>query len=228
MELQAALDGRWEEWTIYLHPAQRYLAERRQSGQARITGSAGIGKTVVALHRTAHLVRAHPARVLLTSFSRTLASRLEEKLTLLVPDERQRQKVTVMNLYRWANLQARAWDPPYQPMPDEELTAILGRAARAAGSELPLAFLRAEWQAVIEPRGLRNWDAYRVSPWERGKARLSGPSSRHCRLSWSLGVGPPACPYAARPPVRMLERWVLGTLPPVCSGGPQGWLRQCA
>ncbi|PTA66912.1 3'-5' exonuclease [Deinococcus arcticus] len=164
-ELQAALNGRWEEWMIYLHPAQRHLAERRQSGPARVTGSAGTGKTVVALHRTAHLARQHPqARVLLTSFSRTLSSRLDEKLALLLPDDRQRAQVTVMNLHRLASRLGRQWSLPHRLLADEELTGALTRAARAVASDLPLAFLRAEWQAVVEPRGLRTWDEYRAAP----------------------------------------------------------------
>ncbi len=50
-ELARALEYPWERWTVFLHPAQRELVERRFGGPARIAGSAGTGKTVVALHR---------------------------------------------------------------------------------------------------------------------------------------------------------------------------------
>src|SRR6266436_2517084 len=54
----------------------------------RISGSAGTGKTIVALHRAAHLARTHPnARVLLTTFSDTLASALQTKLRRLLGSE---------------------------------------------------------------------------------------------------------------------------------------------
>src|SRR5207244_6717160 len=59
-ELARALEYPWERWTVFLHPAQRELVERRFGGPARIAGSAGTGKTGVALHRPAHLGRAHP------------------------------------------------------------------------------------------------------------------------------------------------------------------------
>ncbi len=49
-ELQQALDYPWEKWTIFLHPAQRQLVEKDYSGPARVSGSAGTGKTIVALH----------------------------------------------------------------------------------------------------------------------------------------------------------------------------------
>ena len=72
-----ALDYPWEKWTVFLHPAQRQLVERDYSGPARVSGSAGTGKTIVALHRAVYLAGANPeARVLLTTFSDTLANAL--------------------------------------------------------------------------------------------------------------------------------------------------------
>ena len=35
----------------FLHPAQRSFAYRSYNGPARVAGSAGTGKTVVAIHR---------------------------------------------------------------------------------------------------------------------------------------------------------------------------------
>ena len=76
-ELAAALDYPWDKWTIFLHPAQRELVERDFNGPARVAGSAGTGKTIVALHRAVHLARNNrESRVLLTTFSDTLANAL--------------------------------------------------------------------------------------------------------------------------------------------------------
>ena len=48
---------------------------------ARVSGSAGTGKTIVALHRAVFLARAHPdSRVLLTTFSETLANALRQRV----------------------------------------------------------------------------------------------------------------------------------------------------
>ena len=44
-----------EEWMIFLHPEQRAAVQRRFEGPARVRGSAGTGKTVVALHRAVEL-----------------------------------------------------------------------------------------------------------------------------------------------------------------------------
>ena len=65
-ELARALEYPWEKWVVFLHPEQRRFATGNYSGPARVSGSAGTGKTVVALHRAVHLAkiessRAHPA-----------------------------------------------------------------------------------------------------------------------------------------------------------------------
>jgi hypothetical protein len=59
-ELERALGFPWEKWTVFLHPEQRQWVERDYSGPARVSGSAGTGKTIVALHCAAHLARTHP------------------------------------------------------------------------------------------------------------------------------------------------------------------------
>lgn len=87
-ELQRALDFPWEKWTIFLHPAQRQWVEGNYSGPSRVSGSAGTGKTIVALHRAVHLARKDPeSRVLLTTFSETLAHALRTKLRRLLSNE---------------------------------------------------------------------------------------------------------------------------------------------
>ena len=86
--LEQALDYPWEKWAIFLHPSQRAVVERDYTGPARVSGSAGTGKTIVALHRAVHLARANPkARVLLTTFSETLANALRDRLRILVGSE---------------------------------------------------------------------------------------------------------------------------------------------
>jgi hypothetical protein len=84
-ELRQALDFPWDQWVIFLHPTQRSVVERSFNGPARVTGSAGTGKSVVALHRAAWLARQNTkARILLTTFSRTLAMRLAQNADILL------------------------------------------------------------------------------------------------------------------------------------------------
>jgi superfamily I DNA/RNA helicase len=57
------------------------LVERSCAGPARVSRSAGTGKTIVAVHRAVHLARVNPnARVLLTTFSQVLANALRTRL----------------------------------------------------------------------------------------------------------------------------------------------------
>jgi hypothetical protein len=87
-ELARALDYPWEKWTVFLHPAQRQIMEKDFNGPARVSGSAGTGKTIVALHRAVFLARSNPdARILLTTFSESLANALRVKLARLISNE---------------------------------------------------------------------------------------------------------------------------------------------
>ena len=56
-ELQRLMSAPIEDWMIFLHPDQRALVDRSFAGPARVRGSAGTGKTVVALHRAAALAK---------------------------------------------------------------------------------------------------------------------------------------------------------------------------
>ncbi len=56
-EFQRLMSAPIEDWMIFLHPDQRAWVDRRFSGPARVRGSAGTGKTVVALHRAATLAK---------------------------------------------------------------------------------------------------------------------------------------------------------------------------
>jgi superfamily I DNA/RNA helicase len=164
-ELRQALEYPWERWTIFLHPAQGELVERRFGGPARVAGSAGTGKTVVALHRAAYLVRRDPTtRVLITTFSRRLALALELKLRrLLDQDPTALARVTVAHVdgigYRLHELFFRA-------RPNVASAAQVESALMAAAKELgeersSRRFLLAEWQTVVDAWQLKSWEAYR-------------------------------------------------------------------
>ncbi|SBW27107.1 hypothetical protein FDG2_5168 [Candidatus Protofrankia californiensis] len=84
-ELQEALNRPLDLWRIFLHPSQRRIAYRETySGPVRVTGGAGTGKTVVAVHRAYYLAGRLPAGstrpVLVTTFVRTLADNLRSSL----------------------------------------------------------------------------------------------------------------------------------------------------
>ena len=161
-ELEAALSGAWRDWVVFLHPSQRALVERTYTGAARVTGGAGTGKTVVALHRAARLARAGK-RVLVTTYSRTLVTRLEELIGLLGLDAEARARITVVNVHHLANVVAAELGMVPRTPDDTTLSvkARLAVAARTLGLAYPADFLLAEWRGVIEAQGLRTWEDYR-------------------------------------------------------------------
>src|SRR5947209_3544696 len=87
-ELERALDAPSEKWAVFLHPEQRDLVTREYARPARVAGSAGTGKTVVALHRAVHLARTNPqGRILLATFSEPLAHALRTNVRRLIGNE---------------------------------------------------------------------------------------------------------------------------------------------
>lgn len=162
--LRQALEYPWDKWLVFLHPAQRSGVERDYNGPARVSGSAGTGKTIVALHRAVHLARQHAeARVLLCTFSTTLANALHNRMRKLISSE----------LKLAERLEVQAMDAVGERLHQIHVgratlatPAQVDSALRAAAESIPahpysLAFLRAEWLDVVDAWQLRSWDEYR-------------------------------------------------------------------
>ncbi len=163
-ELARALEYPWERWTVFLHAAQRDLVERRFGGPARIAGSAGTGKTVVALHRAAHLARANPdLRILLTTFSETLASALRTKLARLIGTEpRLRERVDVDALDTVASrLHDRMLGRAEVATRDVVRDLLREATLESVEPKFSPAFLLSEWNEVVDAWQLASWEAYR-------------------------------------------------------------------
>jgi superfamily I DNA/RNA helicase len=177
-ELERALDYPWDKWTIFLHPAQRTLVERDYSGPARVAGSAGTGKTIVALHRAVFLARANPdARVLLTTFSDTLANALRTKLRRLVSNEPrlgERLEVHSMNAIGRRLYEVNIGIPRMAAR--EVVEELLSEASRAVeGHKFSLQFLLTEWEQVVDAWQLESWESYRDVVRLGRKTRLKEP-----------------------------------------------------
>jgi AAA domain len=165
-ELRHALEYPWAKWLVFLHPSQRKLVERRYGGPARVTGSAGTGKTIVAIHRVAHLARTNSSRrILLASFSKTLARQIERKLHLLIDEDGPlATSVTVANLHRLAYERYLSIKglKGVNIATDAYVHTAIEEARRVTDcADHPTAFLVGEWKAIVEPWAIRNWDGYR-------------------------------------------------------------------
>lgn len=185
-ELKRALEYPWEKWTVFLHPDQRQIVEGDYSGPTRVSGSAGTGKTIVALHRAVYLARTHPdARVLLTTFSDTLANLLGTKLVRLISGEPrlgERLEVHALNAIG-RRLYGLTFGHP-QIATREEISTLLADAAEEVDEHrFSLLFLMTEWEQVVDAWQLHNWEAYRDVLRLGRKTRL--PESRRLVL-WSI------------------------------------------
>jgi superfamily I DNA/RNA helicase len=185
-ELLRALEFPWEKWTVFLHPEQRQWVDRDYSGPARVSGSAGTGKTIVALHRAAYLARTYPdARVLLATFSDTLADALQAKLRRLVANEpRLAERIDVCSFDALGQRLYRAQYGPVKLASREDVKELLRAASQAVGGhKFSLHFLLTEWEQVVDAWQLEDWEAYRDVDRLGRKTRL--PEAQRAIL-WSI------------------------------------------
>lgn len=163
-ELAMALDYPWDKWTVFLHPVQRQIVEKEYNGPVRISGSAGTGKTIVALHRSVYLARKHPDdRVLLTTFSDTLANALRVKLRRVIRHEpRLAERLEVHAIDMVGKRLYQAQYGPIKIVNENQIRQLLNEAAgRVSESKFKSRFLFGEWNEVVDAWQLKTWEAYR-------------------------------------------------------------------
>jgi mRNA-degrading endonuclease RelE of RelBE toxin-antitoxin system len=185
-ELERALAYPWEKWIIFLHPAQRQWVEGDYGGPARVSGSAGTGKTIVALHRAVFLARSHrDARVLLTTFSDTLAHALRTRLRRLISNEPrigERLEVHALNAIGRRLYELHCGRPHIACR--DVIEPLLTEAARKVDAQrFSQHFLVTEWEEVVDAWQLDTWEGYRDVRRLGRKTRLPEPQRA---LLWSI------------------------------------------
>ena len=185
-ELERALEFPWEKWAIFLHPAQREWVEKDYSGPARVSGSAGTGKTVVALHRAVHLAQTHPdSRILLATFSETLARTLETKLKRLVKSRpRLAERIDVAAMDAIGERLYKASGGGAVLATAHALRHTLHEvASNHPDHGFSESFLWAEWRDVVDAWQLDSWEAYRDVQRLGRRTRL--PETRR-QVAWAI------------------------------------------
>ncbi len=176
-ELKQALDYPWDKWAVFLHPAQADLVARSFSGPTRVSGSAGTGKTIVALHRAVHLARTNSeSTVLLTTFSKALANSLRRKLASLVAGETAvTDRITVKAISAVGyDLYSDRFGQPQLASSALIRTLITKAASEVDGHRFSIHFLLGEWSDVVDAWRLRSWDEYRDVSRLGRKTRIGG------------------------------------------------------
>jgi hypothetical protein len=95
-DFQRLLENPTEWWVAFADPVQRRIAEATFSGAVLVTGGAGTGKTIVAMHRARHLAR-KGKRVLITSYNVALCEAIRRDIALLCT-EPELERITVRNI----------------------------------------------------------------------------------------------------------------------------------
>jgi superfamily I DNA/RNA helicase len=168
-ELRRFFEGNLEGWRVFLHRDQRRVAYRDYNGPALVRGGAGTGKTVVAMHRAKHLadqMTSDPVRsedrILFTTFTTSLAYDIEANLKTLCPEHlaRSNPRIEVINLDRWVSgfLKRKKFerDIAYFGEERERLDTIWREVFDEHGvpDGLSEEFVRAEWEQVIQAKGI--------------------------------------------------------------------------
>ncbi len=176
IELQALLNAPLEQWRVFLHPRQRRLVEMKANGPVRVLGSAGTGKTVVAIHRAKWLAQkvftAPKDRILFTTYTKNLASDIKGYLESICPPDVFR-RIEVVNIDAWAMNYLKK--NGYNGKLDFDCTlskeywnkALL---LKPEGTTLSDQFFKDEWKQIIQPQNIVTLDQYyRASRIGRGR-----------------------------------------------------------
>ena len=164
-ELERALEFSWEKWTVFLHPLQRQIVEKDYNGPVRVSGSAGTGKTIVALHRAVWLARSYPeTRILLTTFSDVLAKALRDKLHRLISNQprlAERLEVHAIDAIGERLYETHAGTPKIASR--ASIRKLLNTASsRVQDFKFSTQFLLKEWDEVVDAWQLRTWEEYQA------------------------------------------------------------------
>lgn len=184
-ELRAVLEGDFKAWRVWLHPLQRRLAYHDGwSGPFRVTGGAGTGKTVTAIHRARYLAQRledtrADGKVLVTTFTKNLAQSLQSQLVELAGPEIL-GRVDVLNIDALAAriLHSGREDGHRGTLRadnDQSIMDVWESARRGMSNQWDLGFLQSEWTDVVLAQGIDDRNQYLAASRSGRGRRLSRP-----------------------------------------------------
>lgn len=167
VELEQMLNAPLEKWRVFLHPSQRKLVKRDWNGPVRVTGGAGTGKTVVAIHRAKWLAENvsedSSEKILFTTFTKNLAADIEQNLAKLCSPE-VLNRIEVVNIDRWIHQFLKRHSYSYRIVydGDEKRKKCWKNALNLKDDSVGLSddFYEEEWRLVVQPQGVQNAKEY--------------------------------------------------------------------
>lgn len=149
-DLQEILTAPVEKWRVFLHPIQRKAAYRNFNGPVKVTGSAGTGKTVVAMHRAKYLsdMCNDNEKVLFTTFTRNLVDDIKQNLKQICSFD-ELQKIEVLNIDSLVSRIIKSLNLNFTVSYDSFLPYWLEAIAKANnGLSLKPEFYEEEWSCI--------------------------------------------------------------------------------
>ena len=156
--IEATLKWPFDQWIAFLHPTQSELVEAKYLGPTKISGSAGTGKTVVAMHRARVLAeRGH--QVLLTTYTRILSKNIFRNLRKMC-DQDTLKRITVTTIQRETMNIVQHIDPKIKLITDKNVDEIIRDKCNSLGLHNEFLFVKSEWHSVLRAQGLETWEGY--------------------------------------------------------------------
>jgi superfamily I DNA/RNA helicase/mRNA-degrading endonuclease RelE of RelBE toxin-antitoxin system len=187
-ELRAVLEGDFAKWRVWLHPLQRKVAiHERWNGPFRVTGGAGTGKTVTAIHRARFLAKQLDTsgadvkvKVLFTTFTRNLVQTIEGQLIQLAGPSIT-DRVHVVNIDALARAVVAATDNGRAFVNSSKIASfgqidqLWRTAAQSCRGTWDANFLNEEWSEVVLGNAVAEEAGYLRVPRSGRSLRLSRP-----------------------------------------------------
>lgn len=158
-----------EKWQIFLHPSQSKLVYSDYKGTTKVSGSAGTGKTIAALHRLKHLCEEPNTKILFTTYTTALM----KNLTSIVEKMRiPAQRYELNNIDKVLKQVAEAYHVlpigydilDYGSESDDKAKALWSEVLDSEISEFNEDFLHSEYIDVIVYNNNKDLKSYLVQP----------------------------------------------------------------
>lgn len=184
------INGELSKWQVFLHPSQRKLVESNFKGSVKVTGGAGTGKTVVALHRLKHLSQEiainDSRKILFTTFTNSLTANLITLIKKLSIDNSKYNLINIDSLVRDLAKEYHLIEPSVRVLDtfnSKSSFELWDEILELNLSEFDTNFLATEYQNVILFNDINSLENYlTISRIGRGK-----PISRKQRMDiWNL------------------------------------------
>lgn len=160
-ELKLMFEAPLEKWRVFLHPSQKKMVEKYFSGPARVSGEAGTGKTVVAMHRTKYLL-SQGKKVLFTTFTANLVGDIENNIMkILSLQESKRLDIKSVDALITSYLSSKG--KRYRIIYDEdELLGYWEKAIENSNEDMEYdtAFFMEEWRKIATVMDQLSVDKY--------------------------------------------------------------------